>query len=403
MNYLKVPDSDIKLTDGSVVMLARFPGTKWVVRYGWYEYAGRRNMGWYFSSIPAQTVIPVTLQDLQFIVLLDGGESEQPELPPSNKPVDPAPGFMPGPPSPPWPPAPGTAPEGLFPVNPSVPGVGPVIPFTPNDKYLLDSSWITLPSIKYRDTLSTICKVPDGKIVKINNVDGATRYYSWSSSDQRWYEKFFENDTEQLLANYYNISEIDAKFAVVDGDINIIEATSSALSTRVDNMNDRVVTFDSDLDSEIAARTEAVAAEARSRIAADEAETASRIAADNNLTISIQSFMSDLQDLRDDTEHDITEETNARVAADNAEIQARIAAINAESLARQEADNAETTARRAADDELSSTVTALSNTVASYQASNEIRLTALEAADDDWNSRLDALEARIQALENGTT
>ena len=93
MNYLKVPDSNIKLTDGSVVMLARFPGTKWVVHYGWYDYSGRRGMGWYFSSIPAQTVIPVTAQDLDLIVLIDQGKSEEPERPPiPDHPPAPGPG-----------------------------------------------------------------------------------------------------------------------------------------------------------------------------------------------------------------------------------------------------------------------------------------------------------------------
>ena len=69
LNYLKVPDSNVKLTDGSVVMLSRFPGTKWVVHNGWYNYAGRRYMGWYFCSIPAQTIIPANSQDLTMITV----------------------------------------------------------------------------------------------------------------------------------------------------------------------------------------------------------------------------------------------------------------------------------------------------------------------------------------------
>ena len=40
----------------------------------------RRGMGWYFSSIPAQTIIPVSNQDLQLIVLVDQGHSDDSEV-----------------------------------------------------------------------------------------------------------------------------------------------------------------------------------------------------------------------------------------------------------------------------------------------------------------------------------
>ena len=99
VNYLKVPDSNIKLTDGSVVMLARFPGTKWVVHYGWYNYSGRNAMGWYFSSIPAETIIPVSNSDLQLIVLVDQGQtSDVPQSIGDPSPMIPCPpGPTPGP------------------------------------------------------------------------------------------------------------------------------------------------------------------------------------------------------------------------------------------------------------------------------------------------------------------
>lgn len=226
MNYLKVPDSNIQLTDGSVVMLARFPGTKWVVHYGWYEYAGRRNMGWYFSSIPAQTVIPATTQDLQLIVVIDQGDvTEEIVVTNSGTPTT-FPGPGPCPPSPPAPPfEPGST--GLFP-QPDCASKSPVAYFSKNDKFLLDSSWITLPSIKYRDALSTIITIPDGKVVKVNNVDGKTRYYSWSAIDQRWNEKFYENDTEELLVDYYTKEEIDALLLAINTDISDFERRCSA-------------------------------------------------------------------------------------------------------------------------------------------------------------------------------
>ncbi len=231
MNYLKVPDSNIKLTDGSIVILARFPGTKWVVHYGWYDYASRRGMGWYFSSIPAQTTIPVTPQDLLLITLVEPGTTETSDLPRPPCPPGPCPPQLPEPvppgpkpprpcppgPKPPWPPVPGPVPPyppdpdaGIYPAPPDpdviAPPGDPRAFFSKNDQFLLDGAFVTLPSMKYRDALPTVCNIPDGKIVKINNVDGVTRYYSWNSPDQRWDEKFFENDPD----DYYTKEEIDA-------------------------------------------------------------------------------------------------------------------------------------------------------------------------------------------------
>ena len=271
MNYLKVPDSDIQLTDGSVVMLARFPGTKWVVHYGWYDYSGRRAMGWYFSSIPAQTVIPATNQDLKLIVLIDNGSSTD------------EPGVV-GPPAPPVVPGPcnpGSVPPfqpengGLFPLPDST-CPSPTAYFSKNDKYLLDTSWISLPSIKYRDALSTLIKIPDGKIVKVNNVDGKTRYYSWDAVDQRWNEKFFENDAEELLVNYYTKEEIDILLGVLRGDIAELET----------DVNSSISTIRSNLEEEISARRAADDAEATARRAADDALQATV----NDLSAEVSSF-----------------------------------------------------------------------------------------------------------------
>ena len=403
MNYIKVPDSNIKLTDGSVVMLARFPGTKWVVHYGWYDYSGRRGMGWYFSSIPAQTVIPVTSQDLQLIVLIDEGKSEENELPPSSDgSLVPSPGLPPeGPgPKPPWiAPTPDT---GLYPVNPDNkwnPYGDPRAYFSKNDQYLLDASWITLPSIKYRDALPTICNIPDGKIVMVVSVDGVTRYYSWNAPDQRWDEKFFENDAEKLLVNYYDISEVDAKFTEVNSSIEDLEASETQLSTKVDTATSDITTLRDELedtiaevqiklDNEITARTEGLASESQSRIAADEAEATSRIAADQRLDAAITRFDGSLEALQLDIASDFEEETNARVAADNTEIQARTQSVNAEALARQEADNA-----------LNTAILSLNSTVADYRAADQTRFAALEAADTSWNDRLAALSSKVTSLE----
>ena len=431
MNYLKVPDSNIKLTDGSVVMLARFPGTKWVVHYGWYDYSGRRGMGWYFSSIPAQTVIPVTAQDLDLIVLIDQGKSEEPERPPiPDHPPVPGPGpdkppYRPPCPEfdpeymPPWP-APVPSPS-LYPVDPAQKPLPPYgdtrAYFSKNDQYLLDASWITLPSIKYRDALPTICSIPDGKIVKVVSVDGVTRYYSWNGPDQRWDEKFFENDAEQLLVDYYDIEEVDEKFDAVDvkfgevnGSINSIEASIDNLSTSISSCTESIESLQNDLedatselslriDNEVTSRQESIAAETQSRIAADQAEASSREALASRVDTKISELTTQVETVAEDIEHDFEEETNARVAADNAEIQARIQAVNAEAAARQEADDAETQARRNADERLNDAIVELTGTVSTYHAADQVRFTALESADINWNEKLASLASRVTDLE----
>lgn len=161
---LTVPNSNITLIEGSVVILQRFPGTKWVVHNGWYTYAGTQYMGWYFSSIPAQTIIPMNEQDLAGLTIVSSNDYRCPDLP-----YPPIPG--------PFPPAPGP-----FPPLP----VGDLPAYVSNDeKARYEAAFISLPLIDDRDALNTD-KLPDGKIVRVNNVNGEPRYYVWSQYNGVW-------------------------------------------------------------------------------------------------------------------------------------------------------------------------------------------------------------------------
>ena len=220
MNYLPVPGSDIQLKDGDIVILSRLPKVKWIVHYGWYTHEGGQTFGWYFSEIPSQKSIPVTESDLESIVLVDTGEVVPPCPPcPPIPPCPPDPG--PYPPPAPYPP---TGPD-LFPFpfpDPQTPEDDPFAYFTKNDKYLLDASWITLPSIEHRDALSTICTVPDGKIVMVNDDEGITHYYSWNAATEVWKEKFFENDTTPL-GDYYTKEEVDQIVSTINENIDTVQ------------------------------------------------------------------------------------------------------------------------------------------------------------------------------------
>lgn len=175
MNQLIVPDTGVQLVDGSIVILSRFPGTKWIVHNGWYTYQGQQYMGWYFCSIPSQTIMPVSNTDLRLLTVVnDSGCGCNP-------------GPVPTPPEPscPCPPCPGPQP----------------IPFTPKMAFQLDRAWISVDTIAQRDQLSDSKKLlPDGKIVRVNETpDGTPAYYRWSQVKQVWETETFGIDTSNFL------------------------------------------------------------------------------------------------------------------------------------------------------------------------------------------------------------
>lgn len=245
MNYLKVPNSNVKLTDGNIVMLARFPGTKWVVHNGWYNYAGRRYMGWYFCSIPAQTIIPVNNQDLELLSVVAGeGDASAIPAPPIIDGPDfpgmyPPPGHHPGPfpPGPPGPFPPG--PPGPYPPHPPQPDPdGPAF-FSKSKDEMLAEAFITVPSIKQRDALIDKYdgKLPDGKIVRVNSVDGVVKYYKWSSYNDRW-EDWSEDFLRQVNSQLSELSESVQELA------DLVDTTDTGLDERVDALEDAVFSIE---------------------------------------------------------------------------------------------------------------------------------------------------------------
>ena len=102
MDYITIPNTCKHLYPGSVVMLGRFPGTKWVLQLGWYIHENMQLNGWYFSAIPSRSTIPVEESDLQDLVLISEGTSgcdcgcpapippyPKPPMPPGRPPVRP--------------------------------------------------------------------------------------------------------------------------------------------------------------------------------------------------------------------------------------------------------------------------------------------------------------------------
>lgn len=158
-----ITDSGLELKDGTIVMLVQFPGTKWVVKHGWYNYQGNQYTGWYFSSIPSQTCLPVTDDYLKMITIVNDGCGCPPPCPPPFPP-----------PFPPCPP----------PHHHNRPHFGR------DEKDMLDRTFITVNTLEDRDKLNEKI-VPDGKLVRVNSVRGKIKYYSWNLEERTWEEETF--------------------------------------------------------------------------------------------------------------------------------------------------------------------------------------------------------------------
>ncbi|MCM1226111.1 MAG: hypothetical protein NC320_01640 [Clostridium sp.] len=75
MNYITIPYTCQRLYIGSIVIIERFPDTKWVLQNGWYMYENQQYNGWYFCSVPTRTSIPVEEDDLVDIKIISVGQS----------------------------------------------------------------------------------------------------------------------------------------------------------------------------------------------------------------------------------------------------------------------------------------------------------------------------------------
>ena len=165
--YVIIPGTHQRVYAGSVVILNRLPGLRWIIHNGYYNYSGRRQKGWYLASIPSDTTMPLFNEDLVALRVVDSPVPPVPPVPPG--PVPPVP---PGP----FPPGPGPHPPVPIP-----------IPFTPQDKAQIDSAMITVDDIASRDMMGRE-GLQNGKIVRVNDIDGhgTVEYYSWNAATCEW-------------------------------------------------------------------------------------------------------------------------------------------------------------------------------------------------------------------------
>lgn len=212
--YIIIPGTNIKVFEGTVVVLNRLPSLKWILHHGPYYYSGRRQKGWYFSSIPSDTTMPVFNEDLVNMRVVDD-------------PVNPCPP-QPGPIPPPFPPGP-------FPPGPGpIPPVPLPIPFTSDDKKKIDAAFITVDTLEDRDKLSSDI-LPEGKLLRVNDIDGhgTIEYYSWDDENSCWIEASFGS-------RYPDREEIDARFDEVNVSIAEVQANLDAVDARVEAVEEKV-------------------------------------------------------------------------------------------------------------------------------------------------------------------
>lgn len=155
MSSILLPDGINYITEGTIVVLDKYPGVKWVTHYGWYTYAGNQALGWYFSSIPAMTILPVD-QGLLVGLKIVGKEDEVPTGP--------------------------------------CPSDG--ITFTKFDLMNIRQAFISVENIADRDRLNTLGDIPDGKIVRVNDTEDHTiAYYEWDRASGKWKTAYLLDET----------------------------------------------------------------------------------------------------------------------------------------------------------------------------------------------------------------
>lgn len=186
--YVIIPGTQRRVYDGSVVMLFRLPNLRWIIHYGYYNYNGKKQKGWYFSSIPSDTTMPVFNEDLVAMKVIDG----------SPEPCPPGPG-----PHPPFPPGPGPHPPAPIP-----------IPFTPQDKMQVDAAMITVDDLAARDKLGRD-GLQNGKVIRVNDIDGqgTVEYYSWNAETSKW---------EEASLGYRYMTRAEIMEAVADDIVEIV-------------------------------------------------------------------------------------------------------------------------------------------------------------------------------------
>lgn len=148
-SYIVIPGTNIRLYDGDTVKISNKPKDTFIVHTGWYMYQGAQQYGWYMVSVNTAETLPVYIIDLTLCTL----ESHR--------------------------------------IINSETCDGPVVnytkPFTDADAEILNRTFISVDTIAQRDNIDPKT-LTEGRLIRVNDVDGKPAYYSWDSINSEWLE-----------------------------------------------------------------------------------------------------------------------------------------------------------------------------------------------------------------------
>lgn len=145
--YVVIPGTNIRLYDGDVVRVSKYPKSKWFIHCGWYICNTKQNYGWYLSNVKTGKVMSIDVIDLTTCTLID--DYKQGDDYKSGQ------------------------------------ELAYTRPFTDSDAEILTRSFITVDTIEQRDNLDPH-KMANGRLVRVNDVEGAVAYYAWDENNREW-------------------------------------------------------------------------------------------------------------------------------------------------------------------------------------------------------------------------
>lgn len=156
VEFLVIPDTNIRLYEGDVIKISNKPRTKWIVHMGWYIYQNVQNFGWHIECIKNGEILPISVIDLTLCTLVtvktQGSEVYDGKV------------------------------------------VNYTRPFTLEDAKVLNRTFITLETIAQRDNLDKK-KLTNGRMVRVNDVGGVVVYYAWNEAEDKWDKVDFGSGT----------------------------------------------------------------------------------------------------------------------------------------------------------------------------------------------------------------
>ncbi len=207
--YVVVPGTNIRLYDGDIVRITKYPKSKFQIHCGWYVFENAQNFGWYLSNIKSGKVLPVDTIDLTTCSLITS-ESQGSKYHSGSE-------------------------------------IQYTRPFTDSDYEMLNRTFITLDTIEQRDSLDT-SRLRHGKLVRINGDDDVPAYYAWNANTKLWELTSLTDSIKRVVGTYDNpaiLSELDPDVYMVYGQYKIspddptMYITFADILTAVNRENDK--------------------------------------------------------------------------------------------------------------------------------------------------------------------